>query len=100
MKPTNNDIHFKEHLSIKVEELVQAVPTFPTKKAAIAKGREFGWPRAIRVFRRFETVWIVGDKSFQGDYEAGVQIDVFNVPMLRFENGAQPILKIRRAAKR
>lgn len=92
----SDQLHYKQVMSITVEEIASAVPMFPTKKAAIAEGKKYGWASAIKMHRRFESVWVVGKKSFQNDEVAGVSMEVFRLPMLRFENGAQPVLRVTR----
>ncbi|HGY5183056.1 hypothetical protein [Citrobacter sp. RHBSTW-00881] len=87
-------------LSIQVDEIASAAPTFSTKNAAIKAGSEFGWRAAVRIERRFETVWMVGKKEFQDDNSAGLQFDAYRFPLLKWvkENGVEkcPVLSVRR----
>lgn len=78
-------IHHKDSMSFTVNELVGALPTFRTKKAAVDAGSAFGWRSAIKVIRRFETVWIVGKKDFQDGEIAGVPHENYRIPMLRWD---------------
>ena len=66
------------------------------KKAAIEAGKAYGWREAVKIRRRFESVWVVGKKDFQNDEVAGVDAEVFRFPMLTFVDGAQPVIKVRR----
>jgi len=76
--------------------LNSGVKVFKTKRAALAVGKQFCWHRAVKVARRFETVWIVGAIDFQDTYENGIAFQTLKIPMLRYENQAQPILTLRR----
>lgn len=89
-------IHYKDRLSLTTEEIVAGLPTFPSKKAAIEAGKAYGWREAVKIRRRFESVWVVGKKDFQNDEVAGVDAEVFRFPMLTFVDGAQPVIKVRR----
>ncbi|MCK7131593.1 hypothetical protein L8O22_22005 [Enterobacter roggenkampii] len=73
------------HMSVRVDEIVSSVPTFPTKTAAVNAGAEFGWRTAIRIVRRFENVWVVGKKFLQGDHSAGINFEAYRFPLLRWE---------------
>jgi len=98
----NTCISFKENhrLSIKLDEIFSAVPTFRTKKEAISTGSKFGWASAFCIERRFEKVWVVGAKDFQNDYVGKVAFEVFRLPLLKWEkvDGVTrcPVLSIRR----
>lgn len=88
------------HLSVRVDEIVSAVPTFPTKKAAVNAGAPFGWRAAILIERRFENVWVVGKKCFQSDNSADINFEVFRFPLLKWEKEGGitkcPILSVRK----
>jgi len=76
------------------------VKTFPDKKSALLRASEFGWGgRALRISRRFETVWIVGEISFQPDEVGPLVWDVLHIPALRYDGAKQPVLKCRRLRK-
>jgi len=66
-------------------EMLSVCPGFPTKKQALEKAKDFGWSTAIKIVRRFETVYVVGKKDFEtstdwiGDYE------IWRFPLLRWE---------------
>ena len=87
-------------LSVRVDEIVSIVPTFPTKQAAIQAGSKFGWRTAVRIERRFEKVWVVGKKCFQGDRSANLNFDAYRFPLLKWveECGVTecPVLSVRR----
>lgn len=87
-------------LSVRVDEISLSVGTFRTKKAAISAGKEYGWPCAIKLNRRFEDVWVVGKKDFQNDDQTGLEFEVFRFPILKWENvgGVQTcrVLKVRK----
>lgn len=72
------------------------VKTFRTKRDAIVTGSQFGWRRAVKVVRRFETVWIIGAIDFQNTEENGITFQCLRLPMLKFEQVTQPILILRR----
>ncbi|WP_410376954.1 hypothetical protein [Enterobacter sp. CPE_E423] len=88
------------HLSVRVDEIASSVPTFPTKNAAVSAGAAFGWRTAIRLNRRFENVWVVGKKCFQGDHSAGLNFEAYRFPLLRWEKDGGitkcPVLSVRR----
>ncbi|WP_115791299.1 hypothetical protein [Escherichia coli] len=88
------------HLSVRVDEIVSSVPTFPTKNAAVNAGAPFGWRTAVRIERRFENVWVVGKKCFQSDRSAGLNFEAYRFPFLRWEKEGGitkcPILSVRR----
>lgn len=88
------------HLSVRVDEIVSSLPTFPTKNAAVNAGAAFGWRTAVRIERRFENVWVVGKKCFQSDHSAGLNFETFRFPLLRWEKEGGitkcPILSVRR----
>ena len=87
-------------LSVRVDEIVSSVPTFPTKKAAVNAGAPFGWRTAVRIERRFENVCVVGKKCFQSDRSAGLNFEAYRFPLLRWEKEGGvtkcPILSVRR----
>jgi len=72
------------------------IKSFPSKKAALEYAKEYKWIRAVRVERRFENVWIIGLLDFQPDDENGILFDVLRVPMLRWIDGVQPVVKFRK----
>lgn len=72
------------------------ITSFPTKKAAAAAAKEFGWRDVVKVARRFENVWIVGRVDFQPDDECGVVLDVLRVPLLVWVNRECPVVKFRK----
>ena len=98
----SGDISFKENhrLSIKVDEFISIIPTFRTKKEAISAGSKFGWSSAFCIERRFEKVWAVGTQDFQNDYVGQVTVEVFRLPLLKWEkvDGIMrcPVLSIHR----
>ena len=76
---------------------------FPTKKRALEVAKKYGWGgRVIKIARRFESGWIVGQISFQPETTpTGDVCDVLNVPLLRYEkntNGVeyQPVARFRK----
>ncbi len=75
------------------------VKTFRTKSDALKAGSAFGWRCAVKVARRFETVWIVGRVDFQNSYENDLAFQILRIPMLKYENSMQPILTLRRPIK-
>lgn len=88
-----------ENLSVPFAAIKSAVPTFPTKSAALEAGAAFGWREAVRLDSRWERVWVVGAKDAHTDEVAGVSRDVFRLPMLRWERGDDgiqrcPVLKL------
>ncbi|EFE3481730.1 hypothetical protein CIZ81_001542 [Escherichia coli] len=87
-------------LSVRVDEICSAVPTFATKQAALKAGSMFGWRSAVRIERRFEKVWVVGKRCFQSDHSAGVKFEAYRFPLLRWEKEGGitkcPILSVRR----
>ncbi len=87
-------------LSVRVDEIVSAVPTFPTKNAAVNAGAPFGWRTAVRIERRFENLWVVGKKCFQSENDADLNFDAFRFPLLKWEKEAGvekcPVLSVRR----
>lgn len=97
---------FSPHIS----SVLLEVPQFRTKKEALLEGAKFGWKSAVRLHRRFESVWVVGKKDFQPD-EVGknilsspIRIECFRFPLLRWEHderGVQfvPVLVCRRPIK-
>lgn len=60
------------------------VPTFRTKRAALDAGRPFGWASAVRLIRRFETVWVCGRLNFQATDEHASVYSTFRVPKLQW----------------
>ncbi|HBC7417445.1 TPA: hypothetical protein KEY88_000082 [Serratia marcescens] len=102
---TNSELSYAENqrLSIRVDDIISSLPTFPTKKKAVEAGAAFGWRTAIRVIRRFESCWVVGIQDFQSDYTGRLKFDSFRFPLLRWdtENGVKkcPVLKVRRYAE-
>lgn len=75
------------------------LPSFPTKRAAEAAGKVYGWKTALKVSRRFETIWLVGKEDFQPDYELDIEFRVLRLPLLRWDtvSGVKqcPVLKVR-----
>lgn len=63
------------------------IPSFPTKSAAQAAAKAFGWEqyRVVRVIRRFEKIWIVATVDFQPSYEAGILFKTLRVSLLKWE---------------
>lgn len=59
--------------------------TFRTKKQALSYAKEFGWRHAFKIQMRFEAVWIVGKKDFQPTIKAGISLDSYRIPMLRWD---------------
>lgn len=96
-------ISHTDNLNMSFAAIRSAVPMFPTKKAALAAGAEFGWRDAVRLDARFERAWVVGRMDLHTDEIAGVPREVFRLSTLRWErdeNGNQrcPVLKVLRAA--
>jgi len=83
--PKRNTIHHRDAASIPFGELKAALPLFPTKKAALVAGKEYGWRDAVRLIDRFETVWVVGQQMLQPDETAGIRREHFRFPLLRWE---------------
>ena len=79
--------------------IISGVKTFRTKQDAITAGSEYGWRCAVKVARRFETIWIVGKLDFQDSYENDIAFKCLRIPMLKYENGVQPILILRKPAR-
>lgn len=54
----SNGISFKDNnlLSLRVDEIISIVTTFPTKKEALKAGSKYGWSSAFLIERRFEKV--------------------------------------------
>jgi hypothetical protein len=75
--------------------LYAGVKTFRTKRDALSIGKQFGWNRAVKVARRFETVWIIGAIDFQNSYENGIAFQTLKIPMLKYEHEKQTILILR-----
>lgn len=80
------------------------IPSFRTKAEALKAGRHFGWKTAVRVEKRFETVWVVGKCDFQPESLYDLVWDVIRLPLLRWERnefGIEfcPVVKIRRLRK-
>ena len=61
------------------------VKTFPNKQAALLAASEFGWSgRALRISRRFESVWIVGQISVQPDELGPLVWEVLHIAALNW----------------
>ncbi|HBX1259678.1 TPA: hypothetical protein MGN02_001445 [Salmonella enterica] len=86
----SNGISFKDNnlLSLRVDEIVSIVTTFPTKKEALKAGSKYGWSSAFLIERRFEKVWLVWKKDFQNDHIGEVEFEVFRITLLRWEKTA------------
>jgi len=69
------------------------IPAFPTKAAAQAAAKAFGWKsyHVLRVMRRFENVWIVGMIHLQPDCEAGIEFKNLRVCLLKWEKKADGV---------
>lgn len=78
-------IHRADNLSVPFSGMKETLPTFPTKKAALEAGREFGWSDAVQLLDRFEKVWVVGRLMLGDDERAGVARHHFRFPLLRWE---------------
>lgn len=93
-------IHHQDRMNFTANELADCLPIFPTKKSALEAGKPYGWRTAVKLVRRFETVWLVGKKDFQDSYTAGIQHEMFRLPLLRWEtrNRVQfcPVLEVKR----
>lgn len=98
----SDQLHHQDKLTIALDDIIAAVPVFPTKKAAVAAGKTFGWTSAVRATRRFETVWLVGRQLLGNTEVAGVSREEFRFPLLRWEvrQGVQhcPVLHVSRTA--
>lgn len=70
------------------------VQTFRTKRAALDAGRPFGWASAVRLVRRFETVWLCGRLDFQAADDRSPAYSTFRVPRLQWsrDNGYQQVV--------
>lgn len=60
------------------------VKTFRTKRAALDAGRPFGWASAVRLVRRFETVWLCGRLDFQAADDNAPTYSTFRAPRLQW----------------
>lgn len=69
------------------------IKAFPTKTEAINAGKEYGWKSAIKLNRRFESIWIVAVKDFEPTCIAGISHDNYRVPLLRWERGVDGITR-------
>ena len=81
----SDELHFRALSSIPFSDVKKALPTFSTKKAALAAGKQYGWKTAIKMVDRFEQFWCVGMKMFQSDEVADVTRDHYRMPLLRWE---------------
>lgn len=59
------DLSYKQFdsLSVSFPQVINSLPSFRTKKEAIAYGKRFGCNSALRIEKRFECVWVVGKKK-------------------------------------
>jgi len=79
------------------------IKVFPTKALANDAARPFGWTgRVIRISRKFEKVWAVGQIDFQPTIEGDVAIRVLRMPLLRWERRKDgvthcPVVEFRQA---
>ena len=80
-----------------IADILNEVPAFGSKKEALQKAREFGWCNVIKIESRFGVAFIVGGQDLQSDFMCDIAYDVIRVPLLRFENGVQPVIKTRMA---
>jgi len=80
----------------------EIIRRFCTKKEALATASQFGWAgKVLHIKRRFETIWVVGEVQFQPEYVlTGVSFYVAEFPLLKFVDGVQPVLKIRKGVKK
>ena len=80
--------------------IARELPTFRTRRDAVAAGRTFGFAQALRLVRRFEIVWLCAQVDFQPDLEGDLAFTVVRVPLMRWHvvNGAQTsaVVKFRR----
>lgn len=80
-----------------IADILSEVPVFGTKKEALRRARCFGWSNAIKIEGRFGVAYIVGGQDMQSDYICDIAHDVIHVPLLRYENSVQPVIKTRMA---
>ena len=80
-----------------IADILNEVPAFGSKKEALQKAREFGWRNVVKIEGRFGVAFIVGGQDLQSDFQCDIAYDVIRVPLLRFENGVQPVIKTRMA---
>ena len=76
-----------KNLTKEIDNLIldRIILSFRTQKKAQMAGKKFGWNCALKINRRFETIWIVGKKEFQPAYIAGIAHDQYRIPLLRWE---------------
>ena len=90
--------------SVSMKAIIDEVPIFATKKAALEAAKKYGWRDAIQVIRRFDRIWLVGKFDFQYDSDFGVEREVLRVPCLRYETRPdgikeQPVIVTRRTVR-
>ena len=82
-----------------IADILNEVPAFGSKKEALQKAREYGWANVVKIEGRFGVAFIVGGQDLHGDFQFDIAYDVIRVPLLRFENGVQPVIKTRMARR-
>jgi len=82
-----------------IADILNEVPAFGSKKEAMQKAREYGWRNVVKIEGRFGLAYIVGGQDLQSDFQCDIAFDVIRVPLLRYENGVQPVIKTRMARR-
>lgn len=80
-----------------IADILNEVPAFGSKKEALQKARQFGWRNVVKIEGRFGVAFIVGGQDLQSDFQCDIAFDVIRVPLLRYVNGVQPVIKTRMA---
>jgi hypothetical protein len=64
------------------------IKTFYTKKEVQEYAKSIGWDHyhVVKIERRFEKVWIVGQNHIQKDNIVGLEFDTFRCPTGNYEN--------------
>ena len=75
---------------------ITTIRQFRTKQSALDYGKRFGWNVAIRVAKRFETVWVVGKEDFQEKIIAGIAFNTAKLPLFTYRNGTMETIEVKR----
>lgn len=78
-------IKHNEKFEPTIPQLLECIPQFRTKSAALTEGKKYGWNTAIQISKRFEKVWVVGRKDFQDSYEGDLRFECYRFPLLRWD---------------